>query len=137
MSMTSRNMFAWAVKARLRPGPGSSGGISAKTRNKAVVRFKMFEFFIISSFLLLRFFMFTPPQKNCYNILEVIFMETILKADNKKSSPISAVPTLDDELLAKLAKQGTPVTVLEVDENGGLVIDKDRHPHLYDWVMNG
>jgi len=55
---------------------------------------------------------------------------------NKNSTTI-VPPALDAELLAKLAKQGTPVTVLEVDENGGLIIDEDRHPHLYDWVVNG
>jgi hypothetical protein len=63
----------------------------------------------------------------------VIFMTTTLKTNK---SPI-APPALDEYLLAKLAKQGTPVTVLEVDEKGGLVIDKDRHPHLYDWVVHG
>ena len=61
---------------------------------------------------------------------------TLSKKTNKSAITIT-LPTLDEHLLAKLAKQGTPVTVLEVDEKGGLVIDKDRHPHLYDWVVRG
>ena len=64
-------------------------------------------------------------------------MTNTLKPNTSKSSSAITPPALDAELLAKLAKQGTPVTVLEVDENGGLIIDKDRHPHLYDWVVNG
>ena len=64
-------------------------------------------------------------------------MTTISKPNTNKGSAAVTPPALDAQLLAKLAKQGAPVTVLEVDENGGLVIDEHRHPHLYDWVVNG
>jgi len=64
-------------------------------------------------------------------------MTVITKPNTKKGSAAVTPPALDALLFAKLAKQGTPVTVLEVNENGGLVIDEDRHPHLYDWVVNG
>jgi len=64
-------------------------------------------------------------------------MTTTLSKKTNKSATTTAPPALDEYLFAKLAKQGTPVTMLEVDENGGLVIDKDRHPHLYDWVVRG
>ena len=64
-------------------------------------------------------------------------MTAITKPNADKGSAAIVPPVLDAQLLAKLAKQGTPVTVLEVDENGGLIIDEDRHPHLYDWVVKG
>jgi len=64
-------------------------------------------------------------------------MTTTLKTNADNDYTPIVPPALDEQLLAKLAKQGTPVTVLEVDEDGGLVIDEERHPHLYDWVVNG
>jgi cyanophycinase-like exopeptidase len=44
---------------------------------------------------------------------------------------------LDRKLIAALEARDTPTVTLEVDENGSLIIDKDLHPELYDWAVNG
>lgn len=40
-------------------------------------------------------------------------------------------------MIEALAKINSKVIELEVDENGHIVIDKDQHPDLYDWAVNG
>ena len=38
---------------------------------------------------------------------------------------------------AAIAKKNIPRVKLEADENGYAMIDKDKHPEIYDWVVNG
>jgi len=49
--------------------------------------------------------------------------------------------TLDEQLSAAIEqyikRNNIPVTTLEVNEKGHLIIDKVKHPHLYDWAVNG
>ncbi|MCL2169052.1 MAG: hypothetical protein FWB74_03400 [Defluviitaleaceae bacterium] len=42
------------------------------------------------------------------------------------------------ELIERKVASGEIKTVkLEFDENGDALIDKEKHPSLYDWVVNG
>jgi len=50
--------------------------------------------------------------------------------------PIAA-PTLEEQLTAAIAKKNIPRVKLEADENGNVIVDKDKHPDIYDWVVNG
>jgi len=36
-----------------------------------------------------------------------------------------------------LALQGIPIEALEADEQGNIIIDKEKHPDLHDWAVNG
>jgi len=36
-----------------------------------------------------------------------------------------------------LYRRGTPIETLEADEKGNIIIDKEKHPDLYDWAVNG
>ena len=45
--------------------------------------------------------------------------------------------TLDEQLVAALQKRNPKRVKLETDENGSLIIDKEKHPSLYDWAVNG
>lgn len=45
--------------------------------------------------------------------------------------------TLDDQLIKALEKTPIKEYTLDVDENGTILIDKDKHPELYDWAING
>jgi DNA-damage-inducible protein J len=45
--------------------------------------------------------------------------------------------SLDAQLVAALEKSQPKRVTLPVDENGSLVIDKDLHPDIYDWAVNG
>ena len=49
----------------------------------------------------------------------------------------SVAPTLEEQLTAAIAKRNIPRVKLEADENGHAVIDKDKHPEIYDWAVNG
>ena len=46
-------------------------------------------------------------------------------------------PTLEDQLTIALAKKKPKVVDLEIDASGSVLIDKDKHPDIYDWAMNG
>ena len=46
-------------------------------------------------------------------------------------------PTLDEQLIAALEKTPAKDYTLNTDERGSLIIDKDLHPDLYDWAVNG
>jgi len=45
--------------------------------------------------------------------------------------------SLDAQLIAALKKSNPKRVKLEADENGSLIIDKEKHPDLYDWAVNG
>jgi len=36
-----------------------------------------------------------------------------------------------------LIRKGVPRVTLEMDENGNAIIDKVKHPDVYDWAVNG
>ena len=40
------------------------------------------------------------------------------------------------DILARLLAE-KPHVRLEVDEKGRAVVDKEKHPRLYDWAVNG
>ena len=40
-------------------------------------------------------------------------------------------------LKAALLKKGVPIETLEADEHGNIIIDKNKHPDLHDWAVNG
>jgi addiction module RelB/DinJ family antitoxin len=45
--------------------------------------------------------------------------------------------TLEEQLAAAIEKNRPKPIRLEVDENGAILIDKNLHPNLYDWAVNG
>ena len=45
--------------------------------------------------------------------------------------------SLDERLIAAIKKKNIPNITLPADENGHAFIDKDLHPRLYDWAVNG
>ena len=57
-------------------------------------------------------------------------------------SVISYINSIDesvvDEMLTNaILVNNAPKVRLETDENGNIIVDKDLHPHIYDWVVNG
>jgi hypothetical protein len=44
---------------------------------------------------------------------------------------------LTEKLSQALEKNTTSKTVLSLDENDNIIIDKEHHPDLYDWAVNG
>ena len=45
--------------------------------------------------------------------------------------------TIDEKLLRQIASSNTPRVKLEPDENDNLTVDKELHPHIHDWLVNG
>ena len=49
----------------------------------------------------------------------------------------TVAPTLDEQIVAAALKRSPKRVTLPTDENGGVVIDKEKHPDIYDWAVNG
>lgn len=45
--------------------------------------------------------------------------------------------TLEEQFLAAIEKKNIPTVRLECDEDGNLIVDKDKHPEIHDWLVNG
>jgi len=50
---------------------------------------------------------------------------------------LSVKPTLDEQLTAAIWKSNPKKIDVDFDEQGNILIDKDLHPDLYDWAVNG
>ena len=44
---------------------------------------------------------------------------------------------LDRRLIEALRKSNPRVVELGADENGNIIIDKNKNPDIYDWMVNG
>ncbi|MCL2170953.1 MAG: type II toxin-antitoxin system RelB/DinJ family antitoxin [Defluviitaleaceae bacterium] len=76
-----------------------------------------------------------------------IFYRQIVAEGKWPQAPIPAyqpdIPSQEDaenlqRLLQELVDSGkTEVVSLEVSEKGEAIIDKDKYPDLYDWMVNG
>jgi addiction module RelB/DinJ family antitoxin len=47
------------------------------------------------------------------------------------------LPSTGEQLLAAIRRKGIPNIVLPPDKNGHAFIDKEKHPELHDWAVNG
>ena len=45
--------------------------------------------------------------------------------------------SLDEQVIAAIRAKDIPEVTLETDENGNVIIDKEKHPELHDWALNG
>ena len=46
-------------------------------------------------------------------------------------------PTLDERITEAIWKNNPERINVDIDENGNILIDKDKYPELYDWAVNG
>ena len=65
-----------------------------------------------------------------------MFYRQIIAERRLPFQPVVA-PVLEEQLAAAIARRNIPRVKLEADENGCAVIDKDKHPEIYDWAVNG
>jgi DNA-damage-inducible protein J len=65
-----------------------------------------------------------------------MFYRQIIAEQKLPFQPMVAL-TLEEQLTAAIAKKNIPRIRLEADENGNAVVDKDLHPDIYDWAVNG
>ncbi len=67
--------------------------------------------------------------------IEMFYRQVI--AERRLPFQPTVVPTLEERLFAAVLNNNIPTIELEADENGHAVIDKDVHPDIYDWLVNG
>jgi len=65
-----------------------------------------------------------------------MYFRQIIKEKRLPFQPAANL-TLDDRLIAALEKSKPKVIELQADKNGNVIIDKEIHPDLYDWAVNG
>ena len=65
-----------------------------------------------------------------------MFYRQIIAERRLPFQPVVA-PTLEEQLTSAITKKNIPRVKLEADENGNAIVDKDKHPEIYDWVVNG
>ena len=45
--------------------------------------------------------------------------------------------TLEEQIVAAALKRNPKRITLPTDESGNVCIDKEKHPDIYDWAVNG
>ena len=65
-----------------------------------------------------------------------MFYRQVIAERRLPFQPVVA-PSLDEQLISAIATKNIPRVKLEADENGNVIIDKEKHPDIYDWAMNG
>ena len=45
--------------------------------------------------------------------------------------------TYGEQMLDLIKKKGIPRKTVDVDDEGHIIVDKDKDPELYDWAVNG
>ena len=65
-----------------------------------------------------------------------MFYRQIIAEQRLPFQPVVA-PLLEEQLAVAIAKKNIPRVKLEANENGHAIVDKDKHPEIYDWAVNG
>jgi len=65
-----------------------------------------------------------------------MFYRQIIKERRLPFQPAATV-TLDEQIVAAALKRNPKRVTLPSDENGNVIIDKEKYPDIYDWAMNG
>jgi len=65
-----------------------------------------------------------------------MFYRQIIAERRLPFQPVVA-PTLEEQLTIAIAKRNIPRVKLDADGNGNAIVDKDKHPEIYDWAVNG
>ena len=66
-------------------------------------------------------------------------IEVIIMLSGKRSLPFKPTVTPStDELIVNAIWESNPKKIdVGVDNDGNILVDKDKHPDLYDWAVNG
>jgi len=67
--------------------------------------------------------------------IDMFFRQII--AERRLPFQPSVPMTLDEQILAAVARSDTEKVELATDEDGNVFVDKRAHPEIYEWVENG
>ena len=65
-----------------------------------------------------------------------MFYRQVIKEQRLPFQP-SAALSLDEQIIAAALKRNPKRVTLPTDENGNVIIDKEKQPDIYDWALNG
>ena len=65
-----------------------------------------------------------------------MFFRQIIAEHRLPFQPI-VIPTLDEQIAAAAIKGTSKIVELVTDAKGHILVDKERHPEIYDWAVNG
>ena len=65
-----------------------------------------------------------------------LFLRQIIEERRLPFEP-KTLQTYGEQILFHIERLGIPTVELPADENGYAFIDKEEHPNLYDWAING
>jgi DNA-damage-inducible protein J len=65
-----------------------------------------------------------------------MFYRQIITERRLPFQPVVAL-SLDEQIVAAALKKKPKRVLLPTDENGNVIIDKEKHPDIYEWALNG
>jgi len=65
-----------------------------------------------------------------------MFFRQIIAERRLPFQPV-VTPSLDEQIVIAAIKNTARKIELETDENGNVLIEKELHPDIYDWAVNG
>ena len=65
-----------------------------------------------------------------------IFAKTVVR-ERRIPFEISSPISLDEQIITAALKRNPKRVKLETDDNGKVIINKELHPDIYDWAVNG
>ena len=65
-----------------------------------------------------------------------MFYRQIIAERRLPFQPVVA-PTVNEQIIAAILKNSPQIVELEADANGNVIIDKELHPDIYNWVVKG
>ncbi|MCL2212222.1 MAG: hypothetical protein FWB93_00095 [Oscillospiraceae bacterium] len=65
-----------------------------------------------------------------------IYLTRVIRSEAIPFS-LDATDASEKSLLEIVREKNIPIVKLEVNEKGQIIVDKDKHPEIYDWAENG
>lgn len=65
-----------------------------------------------------------------------MFYRQVIAERRLPFQPVASL-SLDEQLVNLIVNKNIPNIRLDADENGNIIIDKELHPEIYDWAVNG
>ncbi|MCL2808717.1 MAG: type II toxin-antitoxin system RelB/DinJ family antitoxin [Treponema sp.] len=65
-----------------------------------------------------------------------MFYRQIIAEHRLPFQPI-VTPTLDEQIVTAALRRNPKRVTLPSDDNGKVIIDKEKYPDIYDWAVNG
>lgn len=66
-----------------------------------------------------------------------MFYRQVIKERGLPFKPAVAESTLDEQIIAAALRRNQKRVSLPTDENGNVLIDKEKYPDIYEWAVDG